>query len=91
MTWTATEHQLAVELLTVVSDEDGDVVCRLRAYDNDPAAIEEMRARARLIVQAEAMREVLREAAEKKKYGPQWRERARAIIAATEQDNDATV
>lgn len=67
MTWTATERELRTSidghdeelLVTLIRDQDTHLVCQLSADSDDPAAIEQMRARVRLIVQAEAMLDAL--------------------------------
>lgn len=56
MTWTATEREThnRTQITTDIADEADHLVCRLSAWKDDHAAVQQMRARARLIVQAEA-------------------------------------
>lgn len=97
MTWTATEEATATEISTYVWGQSSLLICELHAGSDDPAAIEQMRAHAKLIVQAEAMLEALEWYADHQnwkdvvgKYPPKtsWGaldggKKARAIIKAT--------
>lgn len=60
MIWTATERESMVNKKAIdIRDKSKNVLCCVYPTADNPAAIEQMRARARLIVQAEAMRDAL--------------------------------
>lgn len=106
MTWTATEREAetiggkAID----IRDDNGDLFCCVYAVLDHSAAIEQMRARARLIVQAEAMLDGLRKTATALDITAELLEeegmsgtaedirsdalKARAIIKATETSTD---